>query len=142
MGSRLSCLRGKHGSIHEKRNIFLSLGKEKSIQRRSSNAKKALLGLKNLIERSVCTCQLKIKIYLQKSGCTTTTTRKKKNKSSLKRECCACMSLEKRSSFTNGLFKMKSILLSGAGGTGGDHGGSKGNNTSNGGGVDDQKKPK
>ncbi|XVF70744.1 hypothetical protein PTKIN_Ptkin11bG0187400 [Pterospermum kingtungense] len=152
MRSRLSCLRSKHGTIHESNNICISLGKAKkpsmletnhtistaeAVERnkRGSNAKKALSGLKNLIVRYAC--KLKIKNYLGKSGCSS------KNRSLMKKPyCCACISSEKRSLCTNGLFKIKSILLKGGGG--GDHGGGGGSNThghggNNGGGVNDKK---
>ncbi|XVF03784.1 hypothetical protein REPUB_Repub05bG0022900 [Reevesia pubescens] len=109
----------------------------------SNAAKKALISLKNLIVRSAC--KLKIKNYLGKSGFGCNNSKK----SPEKRACCACISSEKRTSLTNGLFKMKSFLLKGGNG---DHaGGSKGsinnNGNKNGGGNDvkgahDQKKQK
>ncbi|XVE80441.1 hypothetical protein DITRI_Ditri14bG0139800 [Diplodiscus trichospermus] len=150
MGSRLSSLRSNHGSIQKSRNFVISLVKGKTsssdhtmatrktvkeiqpnnhsrANKKSSStaAKKALLGLKNVIER--CARKLKIKNFLGKSG-----RGNKSKKSGLKRACCACISSEKRATCTNGLFKMKSFLLKG-GGDGGDHGGSKGGNDINGG---------
>ncbi|WRX28296.1 hypothetical protein QQP08_020783 [Theobroma cacao] len=94
-------------------------------------ARKALFCLKNLIERSAC--KLKRNFLANPSSSSS-----KKKKSDLKRACCACISSEKRTPLTNGLFKVKSFLLKGGG-----DGGSKGNNGGkNGKGANDKKKQK
>lgn len=72
--------KGKNQLRHQKE-LKLTLMVQKG-NKRGGYAKKALLYVKNMIER--CACKLKIKKYIGKSGSSNS-----KKKSPMKRPCCA-----------------------------------------------------